>query len=69
MKIYQWNMRSYYNFNFNQFLENGHICVKKGTKLLGLNGLFFSNSLDFINIAIYFCSLFLKEFKYIKGIR
>jgi len=50
------------------FLENGHICVQNGTKLLTWNAFFFFNPLDFINMAIYFCSLFLIEWKYINGI-
>jgi len=68
MGIYQWNMRGYYNFYFKYFLENGHICVQKGTKLLIWKANFFFNPFDYINMAIYFCSLFLKEWKYIKGI-
>jgi len=68
MEKYQRNMRSYFNFYFNYFLENGQICVQKGTKLLSWNAYFFFNPLDYINKAIYFCSLFLIEWKYINGI-
>ncbi len=38
-------------------LENGHICVQNGTKLLTWNGFFSFNPLDYINIAIYLLNL------------
>jgi len=61
MKIYQRNMRSYFNFYFNKFLENRHICVKNGTKLLNWNAIFFFNPLDYINKGIIFVLFSLKN--------
>jgi len=49
-------------------LENGLISVQNGTKLHNWNGFFSFYPLDYINMAIYFCSLFLLEWEYINGI-